>query len=70
MLNIFKILLFSNIEIITENSTTNPPIITTVFILFIMLFPKISPKFEKETVLVSEVDVLGFLEVLDILPSI
>jgi len=51
-----SILLFSNIDIITENRTTKPPIITTVFILFIMLFPKTSPKFEKETVVSSGVE--------------
>ena len=45
----FKILLFSNIESITLNKTINPPIITIVFIDAKMLFPNISPRFEKHT---------------------
>ena len=40
---------FFNIEIITENITTNPPIIIIVFILEIILLDKTSPKFEKLT---------------------
>ena len=35
------------IEIITENSTTNPPIKRIVFIELEMLFPMIPPKFER-----------------------
>jgi len=36
-------------EIITENSTTNPPIITTVLIALVMLLESVSPKFENVT---------------------
>ena len=40
-----SILLLSNIEIITENKTINPPIKRTVFIAFIIDLDKTSPKF-------------------------
>lgn len=61
MLNIgvnIKIILFKNplafrMEIILEKITTKPPIIKIVEILLDMLFPKISPKFENETFLVT-----------------
>ena len=43
------ILLFFKIDNITLKSTTKPPIITTVLILDMILFPKISPKLEKLT---------------------
>ena len=43
---IFIILLVFNIDIITENITTNPPIVIIVLLAANMLFPKISPKFE------------------------
>ena len=36
-------------EFITENKTTNPPIITIVFIEFFILLPKTSPKFPIST---------------------
>ena len=35
------------IEIMTENKTMNPPIITTVWILSVMVLDKIVPKLEK-----------------------
>ena len=41
------------IEIIHEKITTKPPIRRIVVILLIMLFDKISPRFEKETFLFS-----------------
>lgn len=37
----------SNIETITENNTTNPPIITILEIALEILFERISPKFAK-----------------------
>lgn len=40
-----------NIEIITENRITKPPIITTVLMAFIILLDKTSPKFAKVTIL-------------------
>lgn len=43
------ILLFFRIESITLNNITNPPITTIVEIEEEMLFPSISPKFEKFT---------------------
>ena len=43
------ILLFFKIESITLNKTTNPPIMTTVEIEEVILFPNISPRLEKFT---------------------
>ena len=42
-------LLEFKIEIITENNITNPPIIRIVFIADLILFARISPRFEKDT---------------------
>lgn len=42
--SISNIWLLVNIEIITENKTTNPPIITTVEIALLILLDKTSPK--------------------------
>ena len=47
----FNILLEFRIDIITENKTTNPPIIITVEVEFVILFPKTSPILERVTVL-------------------
>ena len=44
----FKSWLFCRIEIITENKTTNPPINKIVLIEFVILFPIIPPKFDRE----------------------
>lgn len=62
-------LLEFNIEIITENKTTNPPTIKTVFVADFILFTRISPRLEKDTFcnLFSSFDVLYFLNVLDLL---
>ena len=64
-----KIPLWFNIDMITENITTKPPIIKIVEIAFVMLFPSISPREEKEMALDLEVKLLlllnGLLEVLD-----
>ena len=49
--NIPKILLVFNIEIITENRTTKPPIKRIVEGAFFMLIAIISPKLENVTVL-------------------
>ena len=45
---ILTILLVFNIEIITENRTTNPPINKIVLMEFVMLFPITPPKFDRE----------------------
>lgn len=42
------------IDIITENITTNPPIITIVWMAFIILLAKTSPKLENVKVVVVE----------------
>ncbi len=47
--NILINLLEFKIEIITEKSITNPPIIKTVFIDDFMLLESISPRFAKDT---------------------
>ena len=64
-----KIPLWFNIDMITENITTKPPIIKIVEIAFVMLFPSISPREEKEMALDLGVKLLlllnGLLEVLD-----
>lgn len=44
-----KICVLDKIDIITENNTTNPPIVRIVEIDFLMAFPKISPKFDTLT---------------------
>lgn len=44
VLKISKKCVLSSIELITENKTTNPPIITIVFMEFFMLIPRTSPK--------------------------
>ena len=43
-------------EIITENRTTNPPINKIVLIEFVILFPIIPPKLDKEMLLVDAFD--------------
>ena len=68
------------IEIILEKITTNPPIIKTVEMLLIILFPKTSPKLEKVTFLfllkldfeflsILKVDLLNFQN-LKIIPTV
>ena len=57
----FNILLFSNIEIITEKSTIKPPIIITVEIALLMLLVKIVPMLENAKI--SLLELLKFLEV-------
>lgn len=47
---ISKKCVLSSMELITENSTTNPPIITMVLIEFLMLLPSTSPKFSTFTI--------------------
>lgn len=50
VLKISKKWVLSSIEFITENKTTNPPIITIVFIEFFMLIPRTSPKLSMFTI--------------------
>ena len=51
--NIFNIPLDFKIEIMLANTTIKPPIRRIVEILEVILFDKISPKFDKETVLLK-----------------
>lgn len=50
VLKISKKWVLSSIELITENKTTNPPIITIVFMEFFILIPNTSPKFSIFTI--------------------
>ena len=57
-----RIPLVLNIDIILENNTTNPPIIRSVDMLFVILSDNISPKLYKLTVL--ELDVILELSII------
>lgn len=50
-----KMWLFFKIERITEKSTIKPPISKVVEIAELMLFPRISPRFEKEQLRLLEI---------------
>lgn len=50
LLKMSKKCVLSSIELITENKTTNPPIITIVFMEFFILIPNTSPKLSMFTI--------------------
>ena len=52
--------LWFKIEMITENSTTNPPINKIVEVAFLILVPKISPREENRCVFLSAMNSISY----------